>query len=209
VQSSSDQVHKIPNPYQTPNCTSKESWGPHPKPDCTSGAVWCGPGPNPCKVHIRIVRANRHCATTFGRLGLLPPHHLHSTSTLIILICVRVRPPYCTCIAPFVSCGSSLMYLSPGSCARNGTSLSPLILAALSYLSDTSAQTLSRYCTRPNYNYVLRTVSTSPSSCLASYLSFSLFRLHPPLGSTLSYLHLTLHPNPDQTAASLAESRGA
>jgi hypothetical protein len=97
------------------------------------------PIPMHCKVHIRVARANRHCATTFGRLRLLPPRHLHSTSTLIILVCVRVRPPYCTCIAPFVSCGSSLMYLSPGSCARNGTSLSPLILAALSYSSDTSA----------------------------------------------------------------------
>jgi hypothetical protein len=151
---------------------------------------WC------CKVHIRVARANRHCATTFGRLGLLPPRHLHSTSTLIILVCVRVRPPYCTCIAPFVSCGSSLMYLSPGSCARNGTSLSPLILAALSYSSDTSARTSSRYRTRPNYDYVLHTVSTLPSSCLASYLSFSLFRLRPPLGSTLSYSHSTLHLEP-------------
>jgi hypothetical protein len=47
VQSSSDRVHKIPNPCQTPNRTSKESRGPHPKPDRTSGVVWCGPGPNP------------------------------------------------------------------------------------------------------------------------------------------------------------------
>ena len=51
------------------------------------------------KTNIRDTVLYTTNATMLGHLGLLPPHYVHS---------------YCTCITPFVSCGSLPLYLISG-----------------------------------------------------------------------------------------------
>jgi hypothetical protein len=126
-----------------------------------------------CKVHICIAHANRHCATTFGHLRL--PPHATSTSTSIVLVCVRQS--YCTCISPFVSCGLSLLYLSLGfSCFE---CISPFC------------------CSQTHLNMNIDLYSESHTADRQLHLVFNLLLsshscLCPPLGLTLSYSHSTL-----------------